>query len=505
MVEMLIECLKARDIVIWLRTAEEDRASAQVCEAAQKQSLEVFCWDSVSGLRSALNPDIRPPACDGSGNIDNVLRALESYDGVPAVFMLRDMPALFDRIHQAPEFVAFARRIKRMAKQFKAGRNALVFVCGQSTVPPEIEACVRVIDSRLPTPDELLLMIHEWLGTNGLQDRCRLEKEGLARLAQGFSGLTMDQACSVLAHTLVRRKYITEEALDDVVAEKGQIIKKTAVLELIQPDETLEDMGGLSLLKDWLAKRSAALSAAAREYGLPTLRGILLVGVPGTGKSLTAKAIASIWHLPLLRLDVGRLFGSLVGESEARWRQAAQIIETVAPCVLYIDEMEKAFGGMAGPGGDGGVGQRVLGGFLTWMQEKTAPVFIAATANDIEMLPPELLRKGRWDDLFFVDLPNIRERREILEIQLRRYGRDSDGLVSDRLLMQMDKFSGAEIEQVVKEALFEAFSDGQRDITLDDLEDATTRIVPIADQMPGKIARLREWGHRHARLASPEK
>jgi SpoVK/Ycf46/Vps4 family AAA+-type ATPase len=249
-------------------------------------------------------------------------------------------------------------------------------------------------------------------------------------------------------------------------------------------------------------KRSLAYSRAARRYGLPLPKGMLLAGVPGTGKSLTAKAIAVLWGMPLLRFDVGRVYGSLVGESEERWRRAVEITESIAPCVLWVDEIEKAFSGVTGSSGDSGVSQRVFGSMLTWLQEKRAPVFVVATANNIQLLPPEMLRKGRFDELFFLDLPTEAERRAILDVLLKKYARRTSSLVTDDLVGRLERFTGAEIEQVIVEALHDAFYDDQREVKTDDLVSAAKHVVPIAEQMRGEIEALRRWGRTQARPAS---
>lgn len=501
-VETLKTAQKARDTLLWLATREEERALAAIQEVASQLSLEVFTWECVQGFQCLSNPQLRPPTGDGSTNVASALHAVEQHNAVPALFVFRDMDALLGRMGQTPEFVVLTRRIKNLGRDLKRGKNTLVFLAQQPTIPPELESQMKLVELPLPTAEEFTGMVLDWLIANGYRDRFRLDNNGLSRLSQAFTGLTADQAYSVLAQSLVRRGLIDGATVDDVIAEKAQIIKKTGVLELVETDQTLAEIGGLSGLKAWLGRRTEALSRDAVEYGLPAPRGMLLAGIPGTGKSLATKAIARTWHMPLLRMDIGRLFGALVGESEGRQRQAIQIAESAAPCILNIDEFEKGFGGISGPGGDSGVSQRVCGGLLTWMQEKTRPVFVAASANDVSRLPPELLRKGRWDEVFFIDLPTIEERGEILDVLLRRYRRNPDGLVTNGLLMKLDRYTGAEIEQVIKEGLFEAFYDGRRALAPEDLDRAANQVVPIAEQMQERIEALRAWGRRHARPAS---
>jgi SpoVK/Ycf46/Vps4 family AAA+-type ATPase len=290
--------------------------------------------------------------------------------------------------------------------------------------------------------------------------------------------------------------------MDLILEEKRQSIRQTQILDFCPATEQMSDIGGLDNLKAWLLRRGGAFSERARQYGLPHPRGLLLVGIQGTGKSLTAKAIAHHWHLPLLRLDVGRLFGGLVGESESRTRQTIQLAEALAPCILWIDEIDKAFAGLGGKG-DGGTASRVFGTFVTWMAEKQSPVFVVATANDIQSLPPELLRKGRFDEIFFVGLPSQPERREIFEVHLSRLRPHNLKTYDlDRLAYETPDFSGAEIEQSIVEAMHIGFSEN-RDFTTDDIVAAVSQIVPLARTAREQIEALQQWAAAgKARLAS---
>ncbi|MEL6166168.1 MAG: AAA family ATPase, partial [Cyanobacteria bacterium J06628_3] len=306
----------------------------------------------------------------------------------------------------------------------------------------------------------------------------------------------------VLSRAIAARGELQSEDVELVLQEKRQTIRQTQILDFIPATEQISDIGGLDNLKDWLLRRGGGFSEKARQYGLPHPRGLLLVGIQGTGKSLTAKAIAHHWHLPLLRLDVGRLFGGLVGESESRTRQMIQVSEALAPCILWIDEIDKAFSGL-GSKGDGGTTSRVFGTFITWMAEKTSPVFVVATANEIQELPPELLRKGRFDEIFFVGLPIQEERKAIFNVHLSRLRphniKDYD---IERLAYETPDFSGAEIEQTLIEAMHIGFSQN-RDFTTDDILEAASQIIPLARTAQEKIEQLRQWASSgRARLAS---
>lgn len=292
-------------------------------------------------------------------------------------------------------------------------------------------------------------------------------------------GLSLERIRRVIARAIAKHGELNSEDFDLILEEKRQTIRQTQILDFIPAHEQMSDIGGLDLLKEWLLRRGGAFSEAARRYGLPHPRGLLLAGIQGTGKSLTAKAIAHYWHLPLLRLDVGRLFAGLVGESEARTRQMIQIAEALSPCVLWIDEIDKAFAGLDGRG-DSGTANRVFGTVLTWMAEKQSAVFVVATANNVTSLPPELLRKGRFDEIFFVGLPNQEERRAIFEVHLNRLRPSSlRNYDLERLAAATPGFSGAEIEQALIEAMHLGFSQS-RDFNTDDVIDAIGQLVPLA-------------------------
>jgi len=306
----------------------------------------------------------------------------------------------------------------------------------------------------------------------------------------------------VLARGIAAHGTFRPEDIDLVLEEKRQTIRQTQILDFYPAKEQISEIGGLDNLKDWLLRRGNSFSEKARQYGLPYPRGLLLVGIQGTGKSLTAKAIAHHWHLPLLRLDVGRLFAGLIGESESRTRQMIQLSEALAPCILWIDEIDKAFAGVDGRG-DSGTSSRVFGTFITWMAEKTSPVFVVATANNIQSLPPELLRRGRFDEIFFVGLPTQDERKAIYEVHLSRLrAHNLQSYDLDRLAYETPNFSGAEIEQAIVEAMHIGFSQ-ERDFTTEDILEAASQIVPLARTAQEQVDALQAWAASgKARLAS---
>ena len=312
-------------------------------------------------------------------------------------------------------------------------------------------------------------------------------------------GLTCTEAENVFAKSLVMTHQLD---VDVIIAEKEQLIRRSRTLEYFNSVKDFSNVGGMNLLKQWLRQRSRAFSEKARLFGLPEPKGLLLLGVHGAGKSLLAKAVASQWHLPLLRLDLGRVFSELVGSSESNIRSALNMAESVAPCVLWIDEIEKGLGGVASSHqSDAGTTARIFASILTWMQEKTSPVFVIATANDISKLPPEMLRKGRFDEIFFVDLPQAQERREIFAIHLAQRGRDPLAFNLKQLAMAAEGFSGAEIEQVVISGLYNAFEE-DRNLNTRDLLQNIQSTVPLSQTMEKEISQLRRWGRTHARPSS---
>jgi SpoVK/Ycf46/Vps4 family AAA+-type ATPase len=332
----------------------------------------------------------------------------------------------------------------------------------------------------------------------GLQ--VKLDGQAREKVLKAAQGLTCTECENVFARSLVQTRTLD---INVILTEKKQIIRRSKVLEFFEAQEDMTRVGGMSLLKEWLAKRALSFSERARQFGLPEPRGLLLLGVQGAGKSLVAKAIASQWQFPLLRMDLGSLFSEMVGSSEQNMRTALRLAESVAPCLLWLDELEKGLGGIASSHlSDAGTTARVFGNFLTWMQEKTAPVFVVATANDISILPAEVLRKGRFDEIFFIDLPNYDERAEIFAIHLARRGRNPLGYDLDLLAQKSDGFSGAEIEQVVISGLYDAFEAGH-ELANEDLVRNLAATIPLSRTMEQQISGLRSWARTHARPASP--
>jgi ATPase family associated with various cellular activities (AAA) len=481
-------CLRARYPLIYIPTQEEERVESAIADSAKRQgNRAIYIWDFVDGYQG--NPN------DAGFAQRNPLQALELVEktpaNAPAIFILRDF-------HRFLEDVSVSRKLRNLARSLKSQPKNLVLLATELAIPNNLSEVLTVVDFLLPTVADIQVEIERMLAATGLS----LQNKSLEEIARCCQGLSMERIRRVLAKAIATHGSLGAEDLDLILEEKRQTIRQTQILDFYPASETIADIGGLDNLKDWLLLRGSAFSEQARQYGLPHPRGLMLVGIQGTGKSLTAKAIAHHWHLPLLRLDVGRLFAGLVGESESRTRQMIQLAEALAPCVLWIDEIDKAFAGADGRG-DSGTTSRVFGTFITWLSEKTSPVFVVATANNIEALPPELLRKGRFDEIFFVGLPTTEERKAIFAVHLSRL-RPHNIVAYDleRLAYETPDFSGAEIEQSLIEAMHLGFSQN-RDFSSDDILESASQIVPLARTAQDRVNFLQEWAASgKARLAS---
>jgi len=480
--------IRARYPIIYIPTQEEERAEATVLKCAQTQGNRgVYIWDFVDGYQGNLN--------DAGFGRRNPLQALELVEHLPtsaaAIFLLRDF-------HRFLDDIAISRKLRNLSRLLKSQPKNIVILSPRLAIPDDLSEIITVLEFNLPSPAEIRTEVSQLLTAIG----SNVPEPMLDDLVRSCQGLSLERIRRVLARSIAAHGSFQADDLDLILEEKRQTIRQTQILDFYPAVETISDIGGLDNLKDWLLKRGNAFSEKARQYGLPHPRGLLLIGIQGTGKSLTAKAIAHHWHLPLLRLDVGRLFGGLVGESEARTRQMVQLAEALAPCVLWIDEIEKAFAGVESRG-DSGTASRVFGTFITWLAEKTSPVFVVATANNIQALPPEMLRRGRFDEIFFVGLPSQAERKAIFEVHLSRLRpHNLQSYDLGRLAYETPDFSGAEIEQAIVEAMHIGFSQ-DRDFTTDDILEAASQIVPLARTAQDQIKALQAWATSgKARLAS---
>lgn len=480
--------LRARYPILYISTLEEERVEASISDCARRQgNRAVYLWDFVDGYQG--NPN------DAGFGKRNPLQALEFTEKLPSsaatIFVLRDF-------HRFLDDIAIARKLRNLAKSLKSQPKNIVILSPQVQIPAELSEVLTILEFPLPGIDEIRAELQRLLTATGQHTDERI----LDQLVRSCQGLSIERIRRVMARAIATHGKIEADDIELVLEEKRQTIRQTQILDFYPTQEQISDIGGLDNLKEWLIRRGGAFSEKARRYGIPHPRGLLLVGIQGTGKSLTAKAIAHHWHLPLLRLDVGRLFAGLVGESESRTRQMIQLSEALAPCVLWIDEIDKAFSGFDGRG-DSGTTSRVFGTVITWLAEKTSPVFVVATANNIQSLPPEILRRGRFDEIFFVGLPNQDERRAIFAVHLSRLRpHNSESYDLERLAYETPDFSGAEIEQMIIEAMHIAFSQ-ERDFTTEDILEAASQIIPLARTAQEQIQFLQDWAASgKARLAS---
>ena len=382
--------------------------------------------------------------------------------------------------------------LKRIAENnlYNSAYSETIFIISEITViPKELENYITVFDIPLPTEEEILSIIHEFVSDMDIV----VDQDTIDAIALSFKGLNEFQIKQILNLAYQDGGYIDKDDKVLILKEKEQFIKKSGMLEIVNFSETIEDIGGLENLKEWLTKKQKVFANLdkAIKFGVDIPKGIMIIGMPGCGKSLTAKATASLFEIPLVRLDVGRLLGKYVGESEENMRKALQLSEAISPCVLWIDEIEKAFAGVGENGGGNEVTTRLFGQFLTWMQEKDNTVFIVATANDISKMPPEFLRKGRFDELFFVDLPNGEERRKILEIHLKKRRKWNKGIDSIALIKETDGFNGADLEAVIKDTIETAFIDGRNVITTDDILKTIKETKSISNTLKDKIKEIK--------------
>jgi AAA+ superfamily predicted ATPase len=452
----------------------------------------IYEWSSVLGFVCRNKSDKKESVIsDGScKNAGQALEAILNYpidgDSIPTIFVLKDVHGIIgDKSHPNPQIVRFLREI---AYRFEVSKHNLILISPDFSVPSDLEKTIAVMEWPLPDTSELeeILRLTENNLVVGFKNTLNGNRD---QIIQALRGLTEFEAISVLNSGIVANRELGDGVIPYIIKEKQQIIKKSGVLEYFDTSVTMQEVGGLKPLKNYAARKNAAFSTAAREFGLDSPRGVLLVGVPGTGKSLSAKAIAGMFRMPLLRMDVGALMGGLVGQSESNTRLALRTCEAVAPCVLWIDEIEKGLGGGTGEQ-DGGTSKRVLGTILTWMQERTSPVYIIATANGVASLQPELI--SRFNNTFFVDLPCQDDRIEILKVHLSKRKQDPEKYDLEEAAAALWGYSGREIETVVNTALETAFYEGVP-LETSHLISAAGEIVPVLKSMPDKIDQIRSW------------
>jgi SpoVK/Ycf46/Vps4 family AAA+-type ATPase len=532
--------LKASYKLIHFCSQEENRAKGELVRLAEgsdgKTSRQCFLWTMTDGFRT---PDRKEaPGARGTDKPDKALQWIvdrEVKKGPASLYVLIDFhPYLSSRSGSA----LVMRKLKDTIQELEVTRSAIVLLSGQLEIPPELEKDIVIVDFALPTELELKKAFADLVDAHRTKinvdlhhpERGKTSEDALlTELAINAKGLTMAEAELALGRAITydtitpgKKAQLDWSDVSLIVEEKKQIVRKTGILTFEEAGD-MKEVGGLEQLKTWLEKRRLIFTPDARRYGLTAPKGVLLTGVPGCGKSLCAKAMASFWNISILRLDMGAVYGGLVGQSEANMRKAIKCAEAMAPCILMVDEVEKGLAGASGGGGDGGTSTRVFGSLLSWMSDKTAPVFVVATANEFDRLPPELLRKGRFDEIFFVDFPHAGEREQIFRIHVRKALRRRDPrptpeeektlldgfgfqreveikrstkvgdleTVRGNLVQLSKDFTGSEIEEAVKTAMIEAFADGKREVTGEDVAHAIAKTVPLIDTMSDKIEALR--------------
>ena len=491
--------IRARYPILYIITNEEMRVQNLVVEIAAKRQKKVFEWTFSNGIvpagssiqsQKSRNASTKDPIAA----LDQVIEQVE-----PAIFLFKDFHPFLTKNN-----FAIIRKLKDIALHLKNSFKTIILISPVMEIPAELDKEVTVINFPQPSKEDLGVMLDKIIAEvrDHKQIQIDLDEEGRDRLLQAALGLTLGEAENVFAKIIVQEQRLSGEHVHEVFAEKQQIIRKSGLLEYYDASEDFSNIGGLSVLKDWLTKRAIAFTDEARAFGLPAPKGILLLGVQGCGKSLCAKAVSRRWQLPLLRFDMGRMFGSLVGSSEENVRRAIAVAESVAPAVLWVDEIDKAFVGSQSSGAtDGGTTARVFGTFLTWLSEKKAAVFVVCTANDVSQLPPELLRKGRLDEIFYVDLPSEEERREIFNIHLSKRGRDPKKFNLEALVAASKDLSGAEVEEAIISALYDAFY-AKQELATEHVLATLGQTVPLARTMAEKISSQRKWAAGRARNAS---
>jgi len=484
--QRIIHYLRAGYPGLYLVSPEEPRVEAELQSIAQELGYKLHHWSATDGLVDQAGKSVR--------QVSDPLECLLAVRELPdeSLVLLRDF-----HLWLGPDAnPVLLRQCRDVLREGKTKSKTLVFLGCRLCLPPELEREITVLDFALPGKAELGQVLDNIIESAELKP---LSDAGRESALAAASGLTTIEAENAFALSVAETRAIMPSV---VAREKAQAVKKSGLLEIIDSTESLDDIGGLDQLKRWLVTRRDAFTERARQYGLPLPKGLLILGLPGTGKSLTAKATASVFGAPLLRFDAGRLFASLVGQSEGNLRSALQTAEAIAPAVLWIDEIEKGFAGTKSSGAsDGGTSARVFGTFLNWMQEKSAPVFVVATANDVSQLPPELLRKGRFDELFFVDLPTAEERQIIWTLQITRHARNPRDFDVLQLAKATDGFTGAEIETAFIEALYGAFERHTEPTDLD-IAQVLTTFMPLSKLMAEPITALRQWAKGRARPAT---
>jgi SpoVK/Ycf46/Vps4 family AAA+-type ATPase len=477
--------IKSRYPLIYLETWEEERAEELLSIVAKNLGKPFFLWSATKGL-------FRREAQNSIYNTTQPLQALAhiSSTDLMAIYLLKDF-------HQYLEDPVVIRKLKDISSIFEKKEGCIILLSPVLKIPAELQKIAVHFVLRLPSPEEIRKIILEAI--EELRHKARIHiginADEFNQMADRLKGLTEQEVKRIVYQAILRDNQLTKEVIPRILESKKQVIEQSSILEIYYNEESLSSVGGMENLKAWLVKRKKAFGEKAKRFGLQPPKGILILGVQGCGKSLLAKTVAQDWNLPLLRLDPGKIFDKYIGESEKNLRQAFEIAESMAPVVLWIDEIEKGFSYSQFSDADSGLSKRIFGNFLTWLQEKKEMVFVVATSNDILSLPPEILRKGRFDEIFFVDLPDLQERKEIFRIHLKRRNKNPDDFDIDRLAEGSKGFSGAEIEQSIISALYSAYS-GSGNLTTELILEEIENTRPLSVMVKERIETLRQWAKK---------
>lgn len=514
--------------IVIIETVEEARAVRLIRSAADDVQLPVFEWNIADGLTRAggvpVNsaPILSPSQAHSEGTIygessgsvmsgltregtsiystrepAQVLAHLQSMT-IESVFILKDF-------HRHLDDPVVVRRLRDVAHGFEGKRRTLIITAPTLSLPPELSTMVEYLDLPLPDVKQLHALVEQTFAriSRARSLKNKLDAAGIDAISRNLSGLTEEEAERAVSQAIIGRYALCPEVITDVAEAKKDILRRSGMLEFIEPTETMADIGGLENLKNWLEQRRGSWEDSARSFGLEPPRGVLLLGVQGCGKSMCARAIAGSWQLPLVKFDSAAIFDKFMGETEKHVKRLFQVAEELAPAVLWIDELEKIFAGGRPEAAsvDAGVSARLMGAFLSWMQEHKAPVFVAATSNDVTALPPELIRKGRFDEMFFVDLPNAAERRAILKLQLSQHKQNAANFDLDQLASAAQGYSGAEIGAALQAAMYDCFAT-KRPVTTEGILQALRSSVPLSTSRAEDVQALRDWARTRAVPAS---
>ena len=479
--------VNSRHPIITVETPEEERAEQMLFDIANELTVPLFTWSVTTGLAKMRGAPIY-----NSDSPEQALANLTLIQG-DAIFLLKDFARYCDNDR-------VCRRLREIAEKFRAERRSIVITAAALQLPPDLRADSVPFQLGLPGVEELLPGVKSVLAevNRTQQIPIALDVAGIGQLAQNLVGLPQEEALRALRMCILARRRVDAGLLDAVLDAKRDALRSDGLLETVRRDASFADVAGLRRLRDWISKRKSALTPEGRRFGLEPPKGILITGVQGCGKSLAARSVAGEWGYELARLDAGALYDKFVGESEKKLQKALELAQKLSPMVLWIDEIEKAFASAGSSGdADAGLSQRLLATLLTWMQEREGGVFLAATSNNITVLPPEMLRKGRFDEIFFVDLPSLEVRSALFALHLKKRGRDVATFDLAKLSAASDGFSGAEIEQAIVAGLYTAFAQKQQlntDILLGEIRGTQPLSVTRAED----IQSIRDWAKTRA-------